>query len=82
MDERVVRWVAKTERMPEAGDADAQGCVLIWDENNGVMVAGIHNRYGIERGPVTHWATPPEGPGGGARPWDGREGTRSTGTDA
>ena len=41
MDERVVRWVAKTERMPEAGDADAQGCVLIWDENNGVMVAGI-----------------------------------------
>ena len=38
MDERVVKWVPKTERMPEAGDADAQGCVLVWDENNGVML--------------------------------------------
>ena len=54
----------------------SQGCVLVWDENNGVMLTGIHNPYGIERGPVTHWATPPEGPGGGARPWDGHGETR------
>ena len=62
MLKREIRWISKAERMPTAEDADAQGCVLVWDTNNGVMITGIHNPYGIGRGPVTHWATPPEGP--------------------
>ena len=48
---RAIRWIPKSVRMPTAEDADAQGCVLIWDTNNGV-----------DRAPVTHWATPPQGP--------------------
>lgn len=59
-----VRWVDKRERMPTREDADAQGCVLVWDINNGVMITGVNNHYGVGRSPVTHWATPPEGPGG------------------
>ena len=62
MLKREIRWVSKAERMPTAEDADAQGCVLIWDTNNGVMLTGYRNPYGVDRAPVTHWATPPQGP--------------------
>ena len=66
---RAIRWIPKSVRMPTAEDADAQGCVLIWDTNNGVMLTGYRNPYGVDRAPVTHWATPPQGP-------NRREGTK------
>ena len=59
---RAIRWIPKSVRMPTAEDADAQGCVLIWDTNNGVMLTGYRNPYSVDRAPVTHWATPPQGP--------------------
>ena len=40
---RAIRWIPKSVRMPTAEDADAQGCVLIWDTNNGVMLTGYRN---------------------------------------
>lgn len=62
MNERTIQWIDKTERMPEAEDADAQGCVLVWDKNNGAMVAGYRNPLGLGRSSVTHWARLPERP--------------------
>lgn len=57
-----IQWIDRTVRMPTKADANPQGCVLIWDENNGIMIKGWHNTAEICRAPVTHWATPPKGP--------------------
>lgn len=58
-----VEWVDKNERMPVEMDADAYGCVLIWDRLNGARVTGWRNTQELGREAVTHWARLPEGPG-------------------
>lgn len=57
-------WVSLDRRRPTAEDADQWGCVLIWDINNGVMLAGWRNEQQLSRPYVTHWARTPEGPCG------------------
>lgn len=54
-------WVRLDRRRPTAEDADPWGCVLIWDSNNGVMLAGWRNEQQLGRPYVTHWARTPEG---------------------
>lgn len=66
------QWIDKHDRLPKKEDADAQGCVLVWDALNGVKVAGYQNTQQLGRQYVTHWRTPPEGP----RP------SKGVGTDA
>ena len=60
----MLEWVDKRERLPGAEDADVYGCVMIWDTNNGVMLAGWRNEQQLSRPYVTHWARTPEGPCG------------------
>jgi hypothetical protein len=48
--------------MPTAADADAYGCVLIWDRLNGVKITGWQNVQELGRENVTHWARIPAGP--------------------
>ena len=57
-----INWVDKRVRMPWESDADAYGCVLIWDRLNGVKVTGWKNIHELNREAVTHWARMPEGP--------------------
>lgn len=58
-------WISVEERMPEKGDGDAHGCVLVWHAYQGVMVTGWHNvpnnRY------HTHWMPPPGAPEAGQK---------------
>ncbi len=58
-----VEWISKRERMPGEADADAYGCVLIFDRLNGVRITGWRNVQELSREAVTHWAKLPEGPG-------------------
>ena len=51
--------------MPGPEDADAYGCVLIYDRLNGVKVTGWRNEQELRREAVTHWAPMPEGPAKG-----------------
>jgi hypothetical protein len=57
-----VEWVALSDHRPELEDADAQGCVMIWDQLNGLMVTGWKNNYELTRPFVTHWARTVVGP--------------------
>lgn len=54
------KWTKTTERMPEAGDADAYSCVLAYHVLEGAKITGWHNiahdRY------YTHWTKLPEPP--------------------
>lgn len=59
-------WIDKYERMPVESDCDPWGCVLIYDQLNGVMVTGFRNRQQLNRQGVTHWARIPVGPEGAA----------------
>lgn len=58
----MVEWVNMQDRPPRREDADEYGCVMIWDELNGVMITGWRNEQMLYREPVTHWARTPEGP--------------------
>lgn len=55
-------WIPKSMRLPEMADADAQGCVLIWnDVSDAAFVTAVDNvrNYGTH---ITHWMKLPEGP--------------------
>ena len=67
-----IDWVAKGQRMPGPEDADAYGCVLIYDRLNGVKVTGWRNEQELRREAVTHWAPMPEGPAKGKEWENGR----------
>lgn len=56
-------WVRIADRKPRHEDADAWGCVLIWDRYNGVRVTGYRNHQMLDAEYVTHWARIPDGPG-------------------
>lgn len=58
------QWINKRRLMPTAADADAYGCVLIWDRLNGVKITGWQNAQELGRENVTHWARIPAGPKG------------------
>lgn len=52
----VVDLVDKTERLPTAKDADAQGCVAVLHRQNGFQIMHWSNvvRFGSY---ITHWGT-------------------------
>ena len=60
---RTIEWVDKRDRMPPAADADAVGAILAWNVYYGLHLTNpaVFRSYGTF---YTHWATPPEGPGG------------------
>ena len=58
-----IEWINKYDRMPGEDDADAYGCVMIWDRLNGARITGWRNAQELGREAVTHWAVLPEGPG-------------------
>ena len=59
-------WTRIEDRKPTAKDTDAQGCVLVWHEMNGVMLTGYQNATGSRY--MTHWMRVPEGPSGASEP--------------
>lgn len=53
-------WIDTRKRQPTEDDADAQGCVLVWDVNNGARTAGYRQvRPGST---LSHWRRLPPGP--------------------
>lgn len=53
-------WISVDTRLPDEGDADAHGCVLAWDVNNGARTAGY--RCVKPGGMLSHWRRLPPGP--------------------
>ena len=49
-------WIPLSERKPTKADADIFGCVLYFDQLNGVQVSGYKNWYQLNRLFVTHFA--------------------------
>lgn len=58
-------WHDLSTSRPTESDADLYGCVMVWDQNNGLRITGWRNSQELNRGPVTHWAHTPDGPGKG-----------------
>lgn len=54
-------WTRKALRMPTAGDADAQGCVLILDADMGARVKGWNDPALADRS-VVAWQRLPSAP--------------------
>lgn len=55
-------WTPKSMRTPEMADADAQGCVLVWnDVSDAAFVTAVDNvrNYGTH---ITHWMKLPGRP--------------------
>ena len=55
-------WTPKSMRLPGMADADAQGCVMIWnDVSDAAFVTAVDNvrNYGTR---ISHWMKLPEGP--------------------
>ena len=59
---RPIQWIDKNVQKPTEADADPWGCILLWDRHNGVKVCAWNNVQEINREPVTHWKTVPNGP--------------------
>ena len=58
-------WTPKSMRLPEMADADAQGCVMIWnDVSDAAFVTAVDNvrNYGTH---ITHWRRLPGKPAAG-----------------
>lgn len=57
-------WTPKSMRLPEMADADAQGCVMIWnDASDAAFVTAVDNvrNYGTR---ISHWRSLPGKPDG------------------
>lgn len=54
-------WTPKTSRLPTAGDADAQGCVLVLDVYTGVRMIGWNNPTLTDRA-IVAWQRLPAAP--------------------
>lgn len=61
----LLEWHDLASCRPTESDADLYGCVMVYDQNNGLRITGWQNHQELNRGPVTHWARTPDGPGKG-----------------
>lgn len=61
----LLEWHDLATCRPTESDADLYGCVMVYDQNNGLRITGWQNSQELNRGPVTHWAHTPDGPGKG-----------------
>lgn len=63
MERERMAWTDKRERLPTQQDADPWGCVLVWHIHNGAQTLGWQNPMLKSSKYITHWMTPPPGPG-------------------
>lgn len=49
-------WISKNARMPVKEDADMWGCIMVWDDLNGIKVCGWDDQTELSRPVVTYWA--------------------------